>query len=84
MIYIKNSKINIKEERKKLEGLLEKPLPKNLQEIGMEHFTQEDFQSIFDFVEILINVKERIRNDGREEILHVEERNLNHPSSEND
>ena len=41
----------------------------NLQEIGMKDLTTEEFQQIFDYIEILINVRERIRGDRRREIM---------------
>jgi len=52
-----------------LEKLLGKKLPDDLNEIGMDYFSEEEFQQIFDFIEILMNVEQRIRDEKREEIL---------------
>lgn len=50
-------------ERAELQKLVLKPLPENLNDIGMDYFTASDFNELVEFVDLLLTVKHRIQNE---------------------
>ena len=51
---------NLKSE-KKSESLL--PTSKNFEDIGLEDLSEQEFQDVFDVIELLIRVENRLRSE---------------------